>query len=73
MRYFWSHYHLYLNFLLFAFKSSITLLFALQFMFFPLWPLILLTYDFYVPFFLTNYNFVLVSCKILGFLNFHVS
>ena len=41
-------------------------------MLFPLWPLILSTYDFYVPF-LKIYNFVLMSCTISEFLNFHVS
>ena len=40
-------------------------------MLFPLWPLILSTYDFYAPFW-PNYKFVLVSCKISGFSNFHV-
>ena len=41
-------------------------------MLFPLWPLILSTYDFYVPF-LTIYNFVFMSCTISMLLNFHVS
>ena len=41
-------------------------------MLFLLWPLILSTHDFYAPF-LTNDNFVLMSCKIFGFFNFYVS